>query len=96
MQNDPFRARSVPTAQPGDTPQNGGYLAAHPRPFDTVGNVSPGNALCQPGRRDEHGRRPDLAGKRQLLSGRISRPASAASRRSSLDSSQGAPATMAA
>jgi hypothetical protein len=52
----------------------GGYRATHPSPFDTVRNVSPGNALCQPGCRDEHGRRPDLAGKRQLLSGGIISP----------------------
>jgi ABC-type uncharacterized transport system ATPase subunit len=41
--------------------QSGGYRVAHPSPFDTVRNVSPGNALRQPGCRDEHGRRPDLA-----------------------------------
>jgi len=28
MQNDPFRARSAPTTQPGDTAHNGGYACA--------------------------------------------------------------------
>jgi hypothetical protein len=74
--------------------QIGGYRAAHPNPFDTLRNASRGNALRQPRRRDEHGRRPDLAGKRQLVSGRISSPGSAASPRSSLDAEQGASATM--
>ena len=48
---------------------NGGYRAAHLSPFDTVRNVSLGNALRQPGHRDEHGRGTDPVGKRQLLSG---------------------------
>jgi hypothetical protein len=40
---------------------------AHPSPFYTVRNVSWGNALCRPGRRDEHGGGTDPAGKRHLL-----------------------------